>query len=363
MGMLRRLRCLLGLVLLGTLLTPYAAAREHSRPHPHLRFAFIGCNRIGFTELTPDNPSSANRQQFLQTCDDLAAEPPAYLFWIGDIVTNYADGGEVLRSQLQPWRELYESTALARTSTIMVPVVGNHEVLGSKQNPETGVWKDYPNPATLPVWEDVLAPYLRWADGPTLAGANSDGLTHDQSRFSFTIRQGDVLFLCLNTDTFIDSTTIGDVPLHWVEEKLNEAEADPGIKHIFVLGHKPVLRPDLPGDIIRPGEDEALDALMGRCSKVRAYLTAHFHLWDGRFTEHDVYQIIAGNGGTAPSGQFNAGGQGYFGYTVVELLDDGTLIVENWGRPIPTPYDSNQPQPPAKLIERFPIPPRPVTRI
>lgn len=356
-------RPLLALVTLSLLLLAPASAREHPRPHPHLRFAFIGCNRIGFTELTPDNPSSANRQQLLQTCADLTAEPPAFLFLIGDMVTNYADGGEVLRGQLEAWKELYESTALSKTSTVMVPVVGNHEVLGSKQNPETGLWKDYPNPATLPVWNEVLDSYLRWSDGPTTGGSNPDALTQDQSRMSFTLRQDDVLFICLNTDTFVDSTTIGDVPLHWVEEKLARAEADPTIKHVFVLGHKPVLRPDLPGDIIRPGEDEALDALMGRCSKLRAYLTAHFHLWDGRFTGHDVYQIIAGNGGTAPSGQFDADRKGYFGYTVIELLDDGTLMIENWGRPIPTPYDSNEPQPPARLIERFPLPPRPVTRI
>lgn len=357
---MKKLKSFLAVATLVATLAAPAPARERSHPHPkpHLRFAFIGCNRIGFTELTADNPSSANRQQFLQTCDDLTANPPTYLFWIGDVVTNYAEGGEVLRGQLQPWKELYESTKLAKTPTVMVPLVGNHEVLASKQDAK-GVWTDFPNPATLPVWEEILTPYLKWNDGPTTAGANPDKLTQDQSRLSFTIRRDDVLFICLNTDTFVDSKTIGDVPLHWIEDKLKQAEADPTIKHVFVLGHKPVQRPDLPGDIIRPGEDVALDALMGKCSKVRAFLTSHFHLWDSRFTDHDVYQIIAGNGGSPTSGQFNADGKGYFGYTVVELLDDGTLMIENWGRPVPKPYDSNKKQPPATLIERFPLPPRP----
>lgn len=321
-----------------------------------LRFAFVGCNRIGFTELSPDNPSSANRMQLWQTCKDLAVEPPDYFFLVGDLVTNYAEGGEVLREQLTAWVDLYRQTPLASTRTVMVPIVGNHEVLGSRRHPQTGVWKDYPNPATLPVWEKVMAPYLRWQDGPSVEGDNPDGLTHDQSRLSFTVRHGDVLFLCVNTDTFVDQETIGDVPLHWIRKQLSQAEADPTIRHVFALGHKPVVSPDLPGEFIRPGEAEAMDRLMAQSSKLRAYLTAHFHLWDMRPTWQGVPQIIAGNGGTAPSGQFHAEGKGYFGYTVVELLEDGAVVIENWGRPIPDPYDSAAPQPPARLLERHRLP-------
>lgn len=321
-----------------------------------LRFAFVGCNRIGFTELTADNPSSANRQQLLQTCRDLAADPPDYLFLVGDIVTNYGEGGDLLRSQLEPWVRLYQSTDLSRTGTVMVPIVGNHEVLTSRQDSETKAWTDYPNPATLPVWEQVMAPYLLWSDGPTTTGENPDGLTHDQSKLSFTVRHDNVLFVCLNTDTFIDDTTIGDIPLRWIESRLTQAQADPEIEHVFLLGHKPVLRPDLPGSIIRDPEQTALDLLMARSSKVRAFLTAHFHLWDSRRTPQGVLQVIAGNGGTAPSGTFDAHGKGYFGYTVVELDPDGAMRIENWGRPIPRPYDSDEPQPPARLRETISFP-------
>jgi hypothetical protein len=339
-------------VLLGLLCLWGLAGSVSAEPaKPRLRFAFVGCNRVGFSELTPDNPSSANRQQLLRTCQDLVADPPAYLFLVGDIVTNYGQGSELLRSQLEPWVELYQSTELANSGTVMVPIVGNHEVLTSRQDPETGRWTDFPNPETLPVWESVMAPYLRWSDGPTREGENLDGLSHDQSKLSFTVRHQDVLFLCINTDTFIDDTTLGDVPLHWIAEKLAQAERDPEIKHVFLLGHKPVLCPDLPGDIVRAPENLELDLMMARHSKVRAFLTAHFHLWDYRRTPQGNVQIIAGNGGTNPSGQFNAHGKGYFGYTVVELFDDGAWRVENWGRPIPQPYDSNQPQPPARKLE------------
>lgn len=306
--------------------------------------------------MTPDNPSTANRQQLHQTLADLAVNPPSYLFFIGDMVGGYDLGaGELLRGQLQAWKELYEAGPLAHTSTIMVPLVGNHEVLASTQDPRTKLWTDFPNPATLPVWESVMDPYLKWSDGPTTAAPNLDELTHDQQRLTFTVRRGDVLFVCLNTDTFIDLKTIGDVPLQWIKAQLDQAEADPTIAHVFVMGHKPVLRPDLPGDIIRDPENVELDAMMGGHSKVRAYLTAHYHLWDCRRTTQGVLQVIAGNGGTNPSGQFNAHGKGYFGYTVVDLAGDGALTLENWGRPIPTPYDSDQPQPAARLLETLTI--------
>lgn len=327
-------------------------------PKPHLRFAFVGCNRVGFTEQTPDNPSTANRQQFLQSCADLNVQPPAYFFFIGDMVTNYAPGGEVLREQLQAWIDLYETTDLAKSKTVLVPVVGNHEVLKSTQDPVTKVWTDFPNPDTLPVWNQVLERYLRWNDGPTTKGDNPDGLTQDQDRLSFTVREGDVLFLCINTDTFIDDKTIGDVPLVWIADKLKEAEADDSIRHIFLLGHKPVTRPGVPGSMIRDGEEVQLDKMMAESGKFRAFLTAHFHLWDCRRTESGVLQVIAGNSGTNPSSPFGPDGKGYFGHTVVELNDDGSLVIENWGRPIPTPYDSNEPQPPATLIERIPVPAR-----
>lgn len=333
-----------------------AEAKPKQASKPHLRFAFIGCNRIGFTELTPDNPSTANRQQFLQTCADLSKNPPAYLFWVGDIVTNYAAGSETLREQLTAWLEFHRSTEFSKSTTVMVPIVGNHEVLTSDQDPATKKWIDRPNPETLPVWENILAPYLLWNDGPKATGANPDELTHDQSSFSFTVRDKDVLFICLNTDTFIDDKTIGDVPLHWIEDKLEKAEKDPSIRHVFLLGHKPVVRPDLPGDMIRDGECEEMDRLMGSYSKVRAFLTSHFHLWDYRRTRSGVPQVIAGNGGSLTSGDFNLDGKGYYGFTMVQLFANGDLNVENWGRPVPVPYDSNEPQPPAKLLETISIP-------
>lgn len=318
---------------------------------PVLRFAFVGDSSLGFRDQTPENLSSANRRQLLQTCADLAQNPPDYFFWLGDLVTNYAEGGEVLRGQLQAWRELYQQTELAKSQTKLVPVVGNHEVLRSEQDPVTKAWTDFPNPATLPVWNEVMDSYLLWSDGPTTEGENHDGLTYEQTRLSFTVRQDNVLFICINTDTFIDDVTIADVPLHWIEQTLNQAEADPTVDHVFVMGHRPIERPGLPGVIIRDEKRDGLERLLAASSKTRAYLAGHFHLWDCRTTELGVLQVIAGNGGTAPSGSFNTEGRGHFGYTVVELLDDGRLVLESWGRPIPTPYNSNEPQPAAQLIE------------
>ncbi len=324
------------------------------------RFAFLGCNRIGFTELSEDNPSSANRAQLKVTFDELVAmQPrPSHLFLVGDIVTNYAPGGEVLREQLTAWLELYRSTTLASSGIVTVPIVGNHEVLASRQDPETKQWTDYPNPATVPVWNEVLESLLLWTDGPTLEAPNSDLLTVEQSRLSFTLQVDDLFFIVLNTDTFIDDVTIGDIPVHWLTQQLDKADRDEEIEHVFVLGHKPFLRPGLPGYIVREGERQTADRLLGSSPKVRAFLTSHFHLWDHRPLRSGVPQIIAGNAGTAPSGDFNKNGEGYYGYTVIDLLDSGRIVAHNWGRPIPQPYNSEAPQPPATLRATIQLWPR-----
>lgn len=322
-----------------------------------LHFAFFGCNRVGFNDLSSDNPSSANREQLLQSFSELLAapRPPSHLFLVGDIVTNYARGTDVFRSQLKGWRELYSGTPMANSSVVMVPIVGNHEVLKSDQDPVTKVWTDSPNPSTVAVWGQELDPYLKWSDGPTDKGDNPDGLTVGQERLSFTLRADDVLFVCLNTDTFIDDTTIGDVPLHWLEGVLKSAEADESIRHVFVLGHKPLIDPDLPGEYIRLEEVGPMDTLLAGSPKVRAYLTSHFHLWDYRRTTAGVPQVIAGNGGSPPSGNFKKEGVGYYGFTTVDLMESGDLVVKSWGRPIPNPYDTQASQPVATLRETISI--------
>lgn len=315
------------------------------------RFSFIGCNRVGFEVDVAKNPSTANIEQLKNTFREFARnEPrPSHLFFVGDLILGYT-GYLSCVDQLEAWKHLYESSELARSSIRLVPIVGNHEVLLSVQNAQKQ-WSDYPNPPAVLAWNDVMEPLLHWRDGPTNSAPNKDSLTMDQSTLSFTVRHENLLFIILNTDTFVDNTTIGDIPLHWLEEKLKEGEGDETVDHIFVLGHKPLLKPDMDAWIVREEERGPARRLLAESSKVRAFLTSHYHFWDCREMPEGVPQVIAGNGGSPLKGPFTDPEVGYFGYSVVNIYRSGRIEVESWGRPVPDPYSSREPQPPATLRE------------
>jgi hypothetical protein len=320
------------------------------------RFAITGCNRLGFGELSDDNPSSANRAQLtadLTAIPDLFP-PVSHFFFAGDLVTNLEPGSDTLSSQLNAWLEIFEASPLAGSSVQLVPFTGNHEVLFSQKDPSTGEFVEFPNPATLPVWTTIMASYIRGADGPTASLPNPDGLTEDESQLSYTFQTGDVLFVILNTDTIIDTVTLGDVPLNWLQARLDMGQNDPTVNHIFVMGHKPIVSPEgadeLPGPgSIRSEEKVAFADLLATHAKVRGYLCAHAHLWDYSNLDLGTPQVIAGNAGSEIEPPFNDTGRGYYGYTLVSLHTSGLTHLESWGRPVPNPYNSDSIQPNATL--------------
>ena len=339
------------------LLFTLASAEE---PDPiEYRFSFIGCNRVGFEVDRTVNPSTANVQQLLNSFREIArSEPkPSHLFFLGDLILGYTSGLSTV-DQLRAWKSLYSRSALPGSGVELVPVVGNHEMLLSHQNPLTKQWRDFPNPPAAIAWKEVMRPWLKWRDGPTLAPPNSDSLTMTQDDLSFTIRDEGILFIVLNTDTFVDNVTTGDIPLFWLEEALREGQNEPTVEHIFVMGHKPLIKPDLEAWIIRDEEIQPALDLLNSHSKVRAFLTSHYHLWDCRVMPGGVPQIIAGNGGSPLKGPFLEPGVGYYGYTLVDILQSGKIVVESWGRPVPEPYDSPSSQPEATLRERIILPSR-----
>ena len=317
------------------------------------RFAYIGCNRLGFEVNIAENPSTANVQQLKNTFREVArTEPrPTHLFFVGDLILGYT-GWLSTVDQRQAWKALYDESELPRSGVTLVPVMGNHEALLSLQNKTTKEWTDYPNPPAVKAWKYVMKPLLRWRDGPDQTAPNKDSLILDESDLSFTVVDRNVMFICLNTDTFIDNVTTGDIPLHWLEQKLNEGQNDPAIEHIFVMGHKPLVMPDMLAWIVREEERQPAIDLLTNHSKVRAFLTSHYHFWDFRVMPGGVPQIIAGNGGSPLKGSFLEPGVGYFGYTMIDILKNGDIVAESWGRPVPDPYSSDEPQPAATLRER-----------
>lgn len=328
-------------------------------------FAFFGCNRLnkegvdatGFT-------STANEAQLLQSFRDIAAQPalPRLLFLAGDIVKGKKPGTKTLAKQLDAWVELAadpQKNPLVAKGVPIVAFTGNHELLVNKEDSDVCKYWQCPNPPAYGYWQEFMEnnpagyDFIAGHNGPKKGGA--DGLLVDETRLSYSFRNEDVLFVVLNTDTMIDSYTIGDVPMHWLGKQLRKAQKDKAIRHVFVMGHKPLQNAaagdhDDPGNpAIRPEQAEALYRLLndpagdGSATKVRAYLAAHAHEWSfapalafGDYTGK-VPQVVAGNGGSPPESTWR-GKDAYFGYTIVEILRDGRIATKSYGRPINDPY-------------------------
>ncbi|MEW6278663.1 MAG: metallophosphoesterase [Candidatus Eremiobacterota bacterium] len=331
-----------------TVQDPGLVATESSDPTVYT-FVTFGCNRVQQGDIQASVPSTANAAQLTQDFAELVqlTPRPAFLIFTGDLVVNEMPGGQILEQQLIAWKQFYQASVLPGSGIVLVPMTGNHEVLVKNAD-----GSETPNPDTLPVWLAQMGAFLRGNDGPTTAAPNLDGLTFDQSQFSYTFKDGDIAYVVLNTDTFIDATTAGDVPLNWLQGQLNALNADPTVNHIFLFGHKPVHSPDGEEDGIRELEEQPFVDLLNGSPKVRAYLCAHAHLWT-TFKLGNVPQVIAGNGGSQAEKKFRK--KGYYGYTLVKRKRSGSFHVESYGRPIPDPYDSSDPQPASTRREKFSI--------
>jgi hypothetical protein len=280
---------------------------------------------------------------------------PQVVFFAGDIVNGLTTGTRDLKKQLPRWVDLVtRNNPLNFDATRMVAFTGNHELL-KKIAPKTEV----PNQPAYAYWRSVMSPgksasggydFIAGSDGPTNAAPNPDRLVNDESRFSYTFRSGGYLFVILNTDTQVDATTIGNIPLHWVAAQLRNAQANPAIQHVFVMGHKPIVSPDPDNSSIRDAQAAKFYALLndpagdGAPSKVRAYLSAHAHEWKyypslalKNGIAGKIPQVVAGNGGSPPDKNWR-GHDAYFGYTLVAVTRSGAITVQSLGREIPAPY-------------------------
>lgn len=321
-------------------------------------FAFVGCNRLDKAGVAgTGSASTANEAQLLQTFKDVGSTNPApnYLILAGDVVKAKKDGTKTLKRQLEAWTQLVQGAP--KSTAQLVVFTGNHELLKSASDEDD---TEVPNRPAYAYWQAHMKPFILGQDGPRKGGP--DRLVNDERGLSYTFRKDGVLFVVLNTDTQIDKATIGDVPLEWVTKKLAEAQSDPTIEHIFVMGHKPVAvpgkTPDSGESNIRQSEGRAFYALLNAPNpahqtaptKVRAYLAAHAHEWNYQadlspvFGTGTVPQIIAGNGGSPPESKW-VQAQGYFGYTLISIWRSGKVSAQSFGRAIPATYFAQEPAP------------------
>ncbi len=322
-------------------------------------FAFVGCNRLQKVDWSSQtNPSSANTAQLHQTFSDVAAlaTSPKFFFFTGDLVLGLNTDTTLMKGQLDGWAQAHatDPSGIA-TKSKLIPLVGNHEMLAKVAPAGGGAKVELQNTGADAIWTPWLTAkgFDTFAgNGPTTGAPNSDALMDDQSKLTYSFDDGDVHYVVLNTDTWTStadnatgSTQIGWVALHWLQADLAAAQAKPAIRHIFVLGHKPIVSPvpsPAADDAINSAFTTSLETLLLSTGKVRGYLCAHAHQWDARKLpgsgSHDVYQIIAGNGGSQLE---TAWSPAYYGFTLARVYTTGRVGITSYQRPVPNPYTAS----------------------
>jgi len=325
---------------------------SQAAPKPVLTFAFFGCNRVDAADVTPENPSTANVPQLIQNLKDIAGLGPNYLFVGGDLVMNYADDqGETLRRQTDAWFSLVKTVPLGGTDLVAIP--GNHET-----NRKVGDAK-LTNPYTVPVWNKfVMAHGLmpKNVTRPFGGDQNPNGLADENGGGNYSFSKGSVHFVILNTDSPIsvsDPATglpkIGMVPIGWLLEDLDEAEKNPAIKSVFVLGHRNLIDPaSVKGDApVDPSVAEPMVQALISHTKVRAYVCAHVHALDicPLPGSPRPLQTTFGNGGSKLEKNWKPVEGRTFGFGYFQVFADGSATVTPYVRPEPANYQSPEASP------------------
>ncbi len=322
--------------MLAAAFTGYADVAANTSPaRVVLSFVIIGCNRVAASDVSPDNPSTANLAQLERSFAEIAAlrPRPKIVFFTGDLIVGLNSDLGVLRSQLESWVEEYLSTPLGEDSrTRLVALPGNHESLvGAKGNQRS-------NPGAEDVWLSTMQRYIAGDNGPGIGGP--DNLASDQSKLTYSFNFRHTHFVIVNTDPF---GAVATVPVHWIADDLAVAHKERRLKHIFVIGHKPAFPPVFSSAEqslnSNPNNRNAFwDAM--NTNGVDAYLSAHCHVWDlsrpvspDDPTARDVYQVVAGNAGTPlDPGWKTVEPSPYFGFTVVQIDARDRVTVTSYGR-------------------------------
>lgn len=296
-------------------------------------FAFMGCNRVDPADKRASDPvfhSTANVYALEKTIDDMIAYPvkPEIFFLLGDIVVGEQDI-PTLNAELSGWVNLYNNKFKNKISNAGIEVVavpGNHEML--YQHPEiplaeaTTTWLKYMN-IFLPTKRD------------TATGDNLD------NRLTFSFVRKNTGFIVMNTDSYQypSGGNEGQIPLNWITTKMIQYRSDSSIQHIFLLGHKPYYNfcNASTGHAGLPQGAELWSSMDQQ--KVTGMLSAHIHDYQRLqpATYGGPYQIVAGNGGSPLDGRSVID---FYGYTIVQILNNGKARLISRGYKIGDPYYS-----------------------
>lgn len=335
-------------------------------------FVFMGDNQIGeagWIATHDTNPSSANIPQLRQNIiDSIALNPkPAFVVMAGDIVMNFApDAGLILTGQLTAWNQVFASIPGSGDINFL-PIIGNHE----SNTYSIPLNAQYPVSTFATIFTDWVTSsgYDRYAgNGPKPEGENPDKLVNDESKLTFSFNYSNTHFIVINTDT--QTTEINPatnksytcwIPIHWVVNDIQNAQANPNISTIIVLTHRPINSPTGASDEIintpqYPFGNMLLTAIQ-ESPKTRALLCSHLHayMYERLAAGNNQWEFISGNAGTTPlqSSSLCWSGEPWpcFGFLHVKVYSNGSIGITNYRRPVPPP-----PQQPYEDTPVAPIP-------
>jgi hypothetical protein len=306
-------------------------------------FVFMGCNRVDKSDVSNPNTnaSTANVPQLQRTFNEVAAlnPKPVFYFFLGDEVLGLTPDAHTLQSQLKAWRKQYADTGfskLPQSGIQLVAIPGNHEMLYEGKS-KKGKKEELPNSAALAVWLKEMSSFV--PSGITINRVGGSDSINNQLTYSFTYQN--THFILLNTDTYNTSETIGMAPAAWINADIAAARKNPAVKHIFLLGHKPAVV-DKP--LYMADKDDIMDIPVVQsiwpvmeANNVEAMLSAHSHqYYRTQPNTGKTYQVIAGNGGS-PYEKHAATdtARQFFGYTIVYVMKNQTVMLQSMGRSIP----------------------------
>lgn len=237
-------------------------------------------NSFKFVVIGDNRPSHARLHQppvFISMLKEIDKINPAFAVNLGDNVYGSRDPKSTAIKRTE-----YEEVLKSNLRTKMYPVIGNHDVMGSK--------------------------------------ANQDALEKEYGKLYYSFDYGNSHFIVLNSETVGQESKIPSDQLEWLREDLRNTKA----ANKFVFVHQPLYPVDghIGSSLDKyPKERDALHSLFIR-NKVAVVFEGHEHLFNEQF-RNGVRYIISGGGG-APTYPSIYGGGDFYHYIVVAV--HGTTI-------------------------------------
>ncbi len=268
------------------------------------------------SQIDTDDPSideqdrkwEVNSRVLTRITSEIQVQKPKMLFFCGDGIDGFTGGDmPLLSSEYAFWRG--SIAKLFETGTYVFPVPGNHEMQDTDR--ETGksgsmvenenAWRDnlgdiIPDKKR---WGEILRePFSKssWSD-MNFAQSDSDGITSDQSKLSYSFDYKGCHFIVINTYAVGKEA---HVPLMRLKEDLFDAKRR-GVKHIFIFGHQPAYSYKFDASSEPRGLDvdlESRDEFWKLVEENKAtYFCGHEHLFYASQPKGKAYQVIAGPAG------------------------------------------------------------------